>query len=212
MPNRLIADVPGYGPGVLRARVTLPAKTQGNKTQASPMRASSPCVQADIGARNQLARHSVPWSQSCPVSSCAVPNSRYRPAAVGAKRSTRGRRLDAAVLGHAGGQPRAGRCRSGHRPRVERFAPTAAGRWREVSTGPVGTGRGTAHASGAGAPTASGRYREVGSGHAGSGRDCYQGSECRTVRWLRHRAVFMRPSPDGAGAIMSLCARRAGVL
>ncbi|MGK0483824.1 MAG: hypothetical protein ACJAQ3_003810 [Planctomycetota bacterium] len=93
--------------------------------------------------------------------------------------------LSATVLGPAEELPgsAAGRCRSGRRPRVERCAPTAAG-----------------------------RYREFGSGHAGSGRDCYQGTECRTVRWLRHRAVFMRPSPDGAGAIMSLCARRAGVL
>ncbi|MGK0483141.1 MAG: hypothetical protein ACJAQ3_003123 [Planctomycetota bacterium] len=91
--------------------------------------------------------------------------------------------VPATVLSPAGGKRDSPSCRSGHSPRVERFAPTAAG-----------------------------RYRKVGSGQVGRRHDCYQGSECRTVRWLRQRAVFMRPSPDGAGAIMSLCARRAGVL
>ncbi|MFT6830887.1 MAG: hypothetical protein ACJAZN_001044, partial [Planctomycetota bacterium] len=91
-------------------------------------------------------------------------------------------------------------------------APTAAGLYREIGTGRVSVGRDTAHASSAGAPTAAGRHREVGTGQVGTRHDCYQGTECRTVRLLRHRAVFMRPSPDGAGAIMSLCARRAGVL
>ncbi|MFT6110420.1 MAG: hypothetical protein ACJA2W_003346 [Planctomycetota bacterium] len=86
-------------------------------------------------------------------------------------------------VGTGQGRYRARPRRSRHRPRVGRCAPTAAG-----------------------------RYREVGSGQVGTRHGCYQGSECRTVRWLRHRAVFMRPSPDGAGAIMSLCARRAGVL
>jgi hypothetical protein len=117
--------------------------------------------------------------------------------------------LSATVLGPAEELPgsAAGRCRSGRRPRVERCAPTAASRYLAAQYRSLQRPRVERCA-----PTAAGRYREFGSGHAGSGRDCYQGTECRTVRWLRHRAVFMRPSPDGAGAIMSLCARRAGVL
>ncbi|MFT5731684.1 MAG: hypothetical protein ACJAZN_000821 [Planctomycetota bacterium] len=160
------------------------------------------------------------WAASCPMPTCprrtcprrtCLPSARQRP--------TRGLRLQCCCRRYRVTRYRAaaarrgtGRLWAGHSPRVERCAPTAAGRSREVGIGQVRGGHDADHASSAGAPTAAGQSREVGIGQVGVRHGRYQGTECRTVRLLRHRAVFMRPSPDGAGAIMSLCARRAGVL
>ncbi|MFT5735482.1 MAG: hypothetical protein ACI8WY_004169, partial [Planctomycetota bacterium] len=124
---------------------------------------------------------------------------RYRPAL-----SPRVERYAPTAAGHY--RPcryRPDRYRPALSPRVERYAPTAAGHYRPCRYRPDRYLPALSPRVERCAPTAAGRHREVGTGQVSPRHDRYQGSECRTARWLRHRAVFMRPSPDGAGAIMS---------